>query len=67
MPRLGRPRDYGSKALSSKKATVALGQLLLNARPEKLREFTAEKLAAMWNVPVAKCGEMLERAREKRA
>jgi hypothetical protein len=53
--------------LSRKKAELALLQLLLNCRQEKLAEFTSTGLAGSYRVPLAKVETMLRQAREARA
>jgi hypothetical protein len=52
--------------ISGKKAHAALTMLLTGCTEERLREFTADSLAASYNVPHAKAEEMLARARQGR-
>lgn len=61
-----RRRSYGSKALSQTKARTALAQLLAACKPEKLHEFTPERLAGSWNVTEATAAAMLEEAKARR-
>ena len=61
-----RARSYGTKALSKPKATAALTQLLYGCTLDKLASFTAEGLAASYNVPLATAERMLREARGRR-
>lgn len=61
-----RRRSYGSKALSQTKARTALAQLLRGCKPEKLEEFTPERLAGSWNVPEPTISAMLAEAKARR-
>jgi hypothetical protein len=56
----------GTSHLSRKSAAACLAQLLYFCTEERLRGFTAEGLAASYNVPPAKAEEMLSRARQGR-
>jgi hypothetical protein len=52
--------------ISKRNATVALTMLLTGCTKERLAGFTAEGLAASYNVPAAKAEELLDRARQGR-
>lgn len=58
-------RSYPSR-ISAKQAKQALTQLLYGCTPERLAGFTAQGLAASWNVPITEVAEQLERAKKAR-
>lgn len=58
-------RSGGSKPISRKAARHALGQLLLNARPEKLAELTVERITATHNVSRKDAERMLASAKQQ--
>jgi hypothetical protein len=57
---------YPKANMSRKKAENALTALLYGCTDERLRGFTAEGLAASYNVPLPRAGEMLAQARRGR-
>ena len=58
--------SYPDAKLSRKKAETALTMLLCGCTDERLRGFTADSLAASYNVPVARVVAMLSGARLER-
>lgn len=59
-------RTYPDAKMSQRRATAALTNLLYFCTVERLAGFTAAGLSASYNVPPAKCAEMLAAARKGR-
>lgn len=60
-------KKFGSANLSRKKAELALSGLLYGCTEERLAGFTAQGLAASYNVPLPRAQVMLDEARRRRA
>lgn len=59
-------RGYPQQSLSRKKAEQALSALLYGCTDERLRGFTAQGLAASYNVLLPKAEQMLAEAKRRR-
>lgn len=61
-----RVRRYPKAHLSANRAKAALAMLLNGCKTERLAGFTAQSLAASYNVPIEHAAAMLDGARKGR-